>query len=312
MARALSSALVLALLAATAVAFAITERAKLERSPIYGTKPPPHEFSPKGTAVPAAAFSFRIRSRERVEVWMENASGTRVRTLLEPRTFKAGSRVNLLWDGLDDGGVLVPDGDYKPVVKLERSHRTIVLPNTVRLDTVPPKIVVRHPQYPILSPDGDHHGDVFRVAYRVDEPAHGILYVDRVRVAFTNSQKLTGILVWNGKLKKGGVWRPARTGRYVLSVAAQDRAGNTSKPYPFAIAQVRYVTLARPRIVVRPKQRFAVRVSTDAPTVHWQLHGRSGVQRRGTLHFRAPAKKGTYQLYVFVGDHAASAAVVVR
>jgi hypothetical protein len=307
-ARALSSALVLALLAATAVAFAITEGAKLERSPIYGTRVPTPEFSPNGRAVPVALFSFRLRTHERVEVWMESSSGTRVRTLLQPRSFKAGSRVSLVWDGLDDSGALVPDGDYKPVVKLERSHRTIVLPNPIRLDTVPPKIVVRHPLYPILSPDGDHHGDIFRVHYAVNEPAHGILYVDGKRVAFTLRQKLTGELVWNGKLNL----RPAPPGRYVLTIAARDRAGNVSKPRPFAIAQVRYVVLARPRIVVNPKQRFAVRVSTDAPRVRWQLHGQSGVQRRGTLHFRAPAKKGVYHLYVFVGDHAARAAVVVR
>ncbi len=308
MARALSSALVLALLAATAVAFAITEGAKLERSPIFGTNVPTPVFSPKGRAVPVARLTFRLRTRERVEVWMENADGVRVRTLLQPRTFKSGSRVSLVWDGLDDGGVLVPDGDYKPVVKLERSHRTIVLPNPIRLDTVPPKIMVRHPLYPILSPDGDHHGDIFRVHYAVNEPAHGILYVDGKRVAFTLRQKLTGELVWNGKLNL----RPAPPGRYAMTIAAQDRAGNVSKPYPFAIAQIRYVVLARPRIVVKPKQRFAVRVSTDAPKVRWQLNGQSGVQRRGTLHFRAPAKKGVYHLYVFVGDHAARAAVVVR
>ena len=312
MARALSSALVLALLAATAVAFAITEGAKLERSPIYGTKVPIPEFSPNGRAAPVALFSFRLRTHERVEVWMESSSGRRVRTLLQPRSFKAGSRVSLVWDGLDDGGALVPDGDYKPVVKLGRSHRTIVLPNPIRLDTVPPKIVVRHPLYPILSPDGDHHGDTFRVAYRMSEPAHGILYVDGTRVAFTRSQKLTGELVWNGTLKRDGVLRPAPPGRYVLTIAAQDRAGNVSKPHPFAIAQVRYVVLARPRIVVKPKQRFAVRVSTDAPRVRWQLHGQSGVQPRGTLQFRAPARKGVYHLYVFVGDHAARAAVVVK
>ena len=312
MARALSSALVLALLAATAVAFAITEGAKLERSPIYETQVPTPEFSPNGRAVPVALFSFRLRSHERVEVWMQNSDGKRVRTLLQPRSFKSGARVSLVWDGLDDDGALVPDGDYKPVVKLERTHRTIVLPNPIRLDTVPPRIVVRHPQYPILSPDGDHHGDVFRVAYRVNEPAHGILYVDGKQVEFTLRQKPVGVLVWNGKLRKGDEYRPAPPGRYVLSVAAQDRAGNRSKPYPFAIAQVRYVVLARSRIEVKPKQRFAVRVSTDAPAVHWQLHGRTGVQRRGTLHFKAPAKKGTYHLYVFVGNHAARATVVVR
>jgi hypothetical protein len=309
-ARALSSALVLALLAATAVAFAITESAKLERSPIYGTKVPTPEFSPDGSTVPVAQLSFRLRQRERVEVWIENADGTRVRTLLAPRGFKAGAQLSLVWDGLNDAGLIEPDGVYKPVVKLERSHRTIVLPNPIRLDTVAPRIAVKHPLYPILSPDGDHHGDTFRVRYTVNEPAHGILYVDGVRVAFTLAQKPTGELVWNGTLH-GKPVRPRRDG-YVLTIAAQDRAGNVSKPYPFAIAHIRYVVLARPRIVVKPHQRFAVRVSTDAPTVRWQLHGRSGVQRRGTLHFRAPAKKGIYTLYVFVRNHAARSTVVVR
>ena len=312
MARALSSALVLALLAATAVAFAITEGAKLERSPIYGTKVPTAEFSPNGTAAPVASISFRLRSRERVEAWMQNSHGKRVSTLLPPRAFAARSQIGLVWDGLADDGRSVPDGVYQPVVKLERSHRTIVLPNPIRLDTVPPVITVKHPQYPILSPDGDHHRDAFRVHYTVNEPAHGILYVGDQRVAFTRSQKPTGVLVWNGQLKRNGVLHPARPGRYVLRVAAQDRAGNVSKPFPFAIAQVRYVTLARSRIVVGPRRRFAIRVSTDAPTVHWQFHGGSGVQRRGTLHFRAPKAKGHYQLYVFVGNHADRVTVVVR
>ena len=312
MARVLSSALVLALLAATAVAFAITEGAKLERSPIYGTKVPTPEFSPNGTTTPVANISFRLRSRERVEVWMQNSHGARVSTLLPPRTFSGGSRIGLVWDGTSDSGTAVPDGVYRPVVHLLRSHRTIVLPNPIRLDTVPPVITVKHPLYPILSPDGDHHADTFRVRYTVNEPAHGILYVDGKRVAFTRSQKPTGVLVWNGELKQGGVLRPARPGRYVLTVAAQDRAGNVSKPYPFAIAQVRYVVLARPQVVVRPRQRFAIRVSTDAPRVQWRFKGTSGVQRRGTLHFRAPKAKGRYQLYVYVGDHADRATVVVR
>jgi hypothetical protein len=309
-ARALSSALVLALLAATAVAFAITEGAKLERSPIYGTRVPVPVFSPNGSTAPVATISFRLRSRERVEAWIRNASGNRVRTLLHPRTLAAGTRVNLVWDGLSDRGIAEPDGVYMPVVKLQRSHRTIVLPNPIRLDTVPPVIKVKRPQYPILSPDGDHHGDVFRVPYTINEPAHAILYVDGTRVAFTRSQRTVGELTWNGKLNG----RPARAGPrgYVLTVAARDRAGNVSKPFPFAIAHVRYVVLGRTRVDVRPRQRFAIRVSTDAPRVRWRLRGRSGVQPRGTLHFRAPAAKGVSFLYVFVGDHADRAAVVVR
>ena len=48
------------------------------------------------------------------------------------------------------------------------------------------------------------------------------------------------------------------------------------------------MTLARKRVVVAPGRRFFMRVSTDAPTVRWQLHGRSGVARAGTLRIRAP------------------------
>ena len=79
----------------------------------------------------------------------------------------------------------------------------------------------------------------------------------------------------------------------------------------FAIAQVRYVTLARTRVVVRPGGRFALRVSTDAPQVDWRLHGRSGTLPRGTLHLRAPKAAGVYRLYVSVGSHSAVCSVVV-
>jgi hypothetical protein len=71
------------------------------------------------------------------------------------------------------------------------------------------------------------------------------------------------------------------------------------------------VTLARPRVVVRPGGRFALRVSTDAPRVEWRLHGRSGVLPRGTLHLRAPKSPGVYHLYVTVRNHTATCAVVV-
>jgi hypothetical protein len=170
-------------------------------------------------------------------------------------------------------------------------------------------ITVRHPQYPILSPDGDGRRDSFTVPYRIDERAHAILAVRGTRVELTKSQKQAGELHWNGKL--GVPPRPVRPGRYLLTVAARDEAGNQSKPFPFAIAQVRYITLARDRVVVRPGGKFALRVSADTPSVHWTLHGRSGTQRTGTLRFRAPKSAGVYRLYVTAGTHSAKCTVVV-
>ncbi|HET7646998.1 MAG TPA: hypothetical protein VFK17_00420, partial [Gaiellaceae bacterium] len=205
---------------------------------------------------------------------------------------------------------LVPDGTYFPVVKLTRSHRTIVLPSEIVLDTKPPQITVfPRTKYPIVSPDGDGHGDTVRVRYRVSEPAHGILLMRGRQVVFTLGQKETGELTWNGK--NPVTHAPLRPGRYVLGVAAQDRAGNRSTGKPFAIAQVRYVALGRDRVVVRPGGRFAIRVSTDAPRVEWRLHGRSGTLPRGTLHLRAPKRPGVYRLYVTAAGHTAATAVVV-
>jgi hypothetical protein len=309
-ARVLSTAVVLALLAATAAAFVVTEGAKLEKSPIVGTRVDP-VFSPS-SAIPAkknAHVEFRLRTRERLAVWIQDSDGRRIATLLSNRSAPSGTKFDLIWDGFSPSGLIFPDGVYKPVVKLERSHRTLVLPNPIVLDTKPPVITVRKTPHAIISPDGDGHNDSFREAYRVDQPAHGILSVRGQRVEFTLGQKLTGELIWNGKLGKPS--KPVRPGMYVLRASAQDRAGNVSKPYVFAIVQVRYVALARQRIVVAPGKRFFLRVSTDAPTVSWRLHGRSGVARAGTLRLRAPKTAGVYHLYVTAAGHSAAATVVV-
>jgi hypothetical protein len=305
-ARLLSTLIVLALLAATAVAFALTERAKLEHSPIYGTHVDPI-FSPAGKIKKVAHIDFRVRSHERVDVWIEDSKGQNVDSILVDRSVRARTKLDLVWNGVTESGLLVPDGVYMPVVKLLRSHRTIVLPNEIRLDTTPPKISVKHPQYPILSPDGDGQRDVFRFHYTIDEPAHAILLVRGTQALFTKTQKQAGSLTWNGKLNG----QPVHPGRYLLAVAARDVAGNVSKGVPFAIAQVRYVVLARERVVVKPGGAFALRVSTDHPTVRWTLHGRSGIQHSGTLHFRAPLSTGVYRLYVYAAGHAARCTVVV-
>jgi hypothetical protein len=306
-ARVLSTAFVLVLLAATAAAFALTERAKLERSPIYGTRVDP-VFSPAGTAKPVAHIVFRVRSHERVDVRIKNSHGKTVATLLSNRTVKPGTKLNLVWNGITVSGRLVPDGAYMPVVKLLRSHRTITLPSEIVLDTTPPKITVKHPQYPIISPDGDGRHDSFSFHYTINEKAHAILLVRGDQALYTRTSKQAGELTWNGRMP--GASR-ARPGRYVLSISAQDVAGNRATAYPFAIALVRYIVLARTRVVVPPGGRFAIRVSTDSPTVRWQLNGRQGVLPRGTLHLRAPKSTGVFNLYVFSGTHVARTAVVV-
>ena len=122
---------------------------------------------------------------------------------------------------------------------------------------------MKHPQYPIISPDGDGHArrrsaSPTRSASRRTRSC----FVRGEQVEFTRTQKPSGELVWNGKQPKTG--KPLPPGRYVLAIAAQDTAGNRSKAFPFAIVQIRYVALARTRIVVRAGR--PVRAARARPT----------------------------------------------
>jgi hypothetical protein len=303
--RLLATVLVLGLLAATAVAFAVTEGLKLERTPIFGTRVDKF-FSPDCNCdKQEAAIDFKLRKRERLTVWVER-DGDRVATIVPGKTYPVGP-VSLAFDGFTKAGRLLPDGTYVPVVHLGRSHRTIRLPNEIVLDTAPPVVTVKHPLHAIISPDRDGRRDRFTVPYKLNERAHGILYVNDRRVQFTRSQKESGELVWNGRFDG----RAVRPRNYLLSIAAQDTAGNVSTPKPFAVVQVRYVALGRKRVLAKPGTRFAIRVSTDAPAVRWRLAGGTGVARRGTIRLRAPHKPGVYTLYVTANGHSAKATVVV-
>ncbi len=300
MARVLSTAFLVALLAATAGAFALTEGAKLEVTPIYQTKVA-QVFSP---GISVGFIDFRLRKADRLTVWMTR--GGKKYPVVHSRSYRAGE-VELAFSGVSSAGFTLPQGIYVPVVHLARSHRTITIPSKMRLDTTPAVIHFPHRQHAVISPDGDGHKDVYRVRYTLSEPAHGILLVDGRQVEFTHGEKTSGELSWNGKFNGVSAW----PGTYVLKISASDLAGNVTKPVQFATVQVRYITLGRTKILVRPGARFAVRMSHDSPTVTWLLHGRHGTARGVTLHLRAPATPGVYRLYVTAATHTAKALVMV-
>ena len=203
MARVLSTAFCVALLAATAVAFALTEGAKTELSPIYRTKIT-KVFSPtcnlRYCRTNEASIVFWIRKRQHIQVWIVH-DGDRVATLVAGKTFPKG-QVTLVFPGVGADGVsILPDGVYQPVIRLTGEHRTITLPNLIELDTVPPEVVrFPHRVYTHISPDGDGRDDVFRVHYTLNGPGHGVLLVNGRQAAFTRSQKIHGTLSWNGKI----------------------------------------------------------------------------------------------------------------
>jgi hypothetical protein len=294
------------LLAGSATAFAITERLKLEPSPITDTKVD-KLFSPVCACPTATAtIAFRLRRPERITVTILDSGNRVVRTLARDESFPAGP-VSVAWDGRDEAGAVVPEGSYRPRVVFERHGRTIVLPNPIRVDTTRPRVLDVSLRPASLSPDGDGVGDKISVGYRLSERAHTRLLVEGVSRVRTRSQRPTGKLDWYGKIAGGSV--PA--GEYELAIVAEDVAGNVSAPTSFTV-QVQYVDLARDVIRTKALTRFGVLVRTDAETFRWRFARGSGTARAGLLVLRAPRRPGRYTLYVSANGHGDRARVVVR
>jgi hypothetical protein len=305
-ARWLKLAIVVALLGATAAAFAYTEHLKLEKSPVTGTQVD-KVFSPVCECVrDVAVISFVLRRAETVTLDVLDTDGRSVRTVVERRREPKG-RVSYTWDGRDDAGRVVADARYVPRVELERHGRTIVLPNPIRVDTVAPTIDLVRVAPRVFSPDGDGNRDSVTATYLVDEVARAMLLVDGRRRVLGRYKPRRGRLEWLGATADG----PARPGTYELRLRAVDRAGNLSERTEAVPVRVRYVELGRDRVEAVAGKRFSIFVSTDAGSYEWRFAGREGVGERRVLRLRAPKEPGTYALYVRVLDRADRALVVV-
>ena len=212
---------------ATATAFAVTQRLKLEPSPISQTRVS-DVFSPVcRCASKAASIEFSLRRADDVRIAVRTGSGE---VTVAEGSFAQGD-VHVRWDGRDASGELVPDGTYHPFVELKRAGRTIDLPNPIRVDTIRPSI-----KFTSLRPRMFRPGtEKLKVTYMVSEHAHALLFVDGRRRVFTASTRLRGRLQWYGKVRGHAI----RPGRHKLKLVAEDLAGNRSAPTAVVIVRVR-------------------------------------------------------------------------
>jgi len=284
------------LLAATATAFAVTERLKLEDSPVLGTRIPAL-FSPK---LSEARIGFRLRREEDIRLDIVDDNGTVVRHALGTGVFGQALH-QFAWDGRNDAGRIVPDGLYHVKLELKDEDRTIDFPNTVRVDSTPPTIQLTiRPR--VFSPDGDKRADRVDVRYRFDEQAYAILYVDGKRVGRSGRKKATSTYAWYGRGK--------RPGDYRLALAARDLAGNVAGSTRAFTVRLRYIDLYKHKFTPRGRI-LRVRVSTDAKTVGWRLGRTRGNAKPPLIRLPVPSKPGRYTLTVTANGHRARATVVV-
>ena len=306
MARIASTVLVVALLAGTAAAFALTQGLKLQKSPIFGTDPA-EAFSPVCECEKeVATIGFKLRKADRLDVSIVDGDEV-VRTLERGTRYPAGP-VEIEWDGRDDAGRVLPEGDYEPRVRLRGRRQTITLPSPMRIDVTPPVLQDVSIQPKVFSPDGDRRRDRLRVRYGLSEPARGELYVDGERRVLTRFPRTEELIEWHGKVNG----RSLAPGSYPVQLVAFDPAGNRTERTTPVNVTVRYVAVGRTRVIALAGGRFALRVSSDARRVRWTLGGRSGFAAPGTLRLRAPLQQGRFTLTLSANGHTARAAVFVR
>lgn len=294
------------LLGGTAAAFAVTQGLKLERSPVLSPRIT-KTFSPVCDCDREDALvDFKLRKSDNVTLEVVNGGGDVVRTLFRDRRFPAG-RLDAGWDGRDDAGRVVPDGDYRPRVRLADAHRTIVFPNEMKVDTVKPRIEHFAVSRRVFSPDGDGRADGVSVAYELSERGRVRLFVNGKLRARKRGQAPTGAVQWYGRFRG----HPARPRLYRLELLAVDEAGNRSKRVFAGPVRIRYVELGLDTIRARAGTRFGVRVHTDARSYTWLFARGRGRSSARYLVLRAPRKAGSYRLFVGARGRGDSARVVV-
>ena len=298
--------LVVALLAATAAAFALTQGLKNQPAGIFGTDVDP-VFSPVcGCDTKTASIAFKLREPDRLDVAVVDGSDRVVRTIERGREYAQGP-VEIEWDGRDDAGRVLPEGEYKPRIRLRGDRTTYTLPNPIRIDVTAPQFELRSVEPTVISPDGDGRRDSVTFRTRLSEPGRVMLFVNGERRVWTKFPRTDDKFTWYGKVDR----RALPAGTYSARLAADDPAGNVSERTRPIQLVIRYVALGRNRISVTAGARFALRVSSDARLVRWSLAGRSGLARPGTLRLRAPLQKGRFTLTVSANGHATRAAVFV-
>jgi hypothetical protein len=184
----------------------VTQRLKLEPSPISQTRVDKALSPVCRCATDVAHIDFSIRAPDHLRIWIRTSAGP---VPIANREFAKGA-VHVRWNGRNASGADVPDGIYHAAIHLSRAKRTIDLPNPIQVDTVKPTIALTGVQR-------DGARTIF--LYRTSEQAHALLLVNGRRRVRTYSTRRHGRLPYYGRLS-------AKT-RVVLR--ARDLAGNLSK-----------------------------------------------------------------------------------
>ncbi len=325
-----------ALVVATLGAFFVTQR--LKQTPrLVQTLSVTKIYSPK-IGFRKAGIRLRLKRTDQATVSILNGDGDVVRRLAVNQRYHAGRAVQLLWNGRDSSGAIVPDGSYKIRVGLKRQGRSVTLVDEIVIDATPPRPVVtvekpKGTNGPLIYPQAGNAPVRFTVSgarvygtptfrvYRTDLPKPRAVTRLRSTPEATSGE-------WSGAV--AGALRPPQ-GTYVITARVKDHAGNVGSSFPFGVrgrrppkgsagVTVRYLAGQGPAQAVQGGSRATVFIDARRKPYRWRLHrlGQTetllkGKGRKPELRFRAPKRpSGIYMLELHSGTHRAKVPVAVN
>jgi hypothetical protein len=219
------------LVLATFAAFFVAQRLK-NAPPVLGQIGVRGVFSPNGDGrFDVTRLTFRVKETDEVSVAVLDVNGDEVRELLSGRHVTKGTLVRLKWDGRTDAGRRAPDGRYRYRITLQHKGRSVVLANSVRIDTTPPRPLVtsigpsREPG-PELLPTQEGGDAVVHLQAPGTKPVVRLFKTGPGPTRLVRQEKLpdgTKVWHWNGLTPSG---RPVSAGTYLVSIETRDVAGN--------------------------------------------------------------------------------------
>lgn len=330
------------LVLATAAAFFGAQKLKTAPPVLLAFRLSSDSISPNGDGrLEREEISFRLKRSELVDVAVVDQRGDDVRELASGVSLSAYKTIpTLSWNGRDSAGKVVPDGLYRIRVRLRREGRSLVVPQSFRVDTTPPKVTVisigpsRAPGPEILPRADDKPARI-----RINTGARdGRVLIFRTwplpaeLVATIPIPDRSSAASWDGLGQDGKAVKP---GTYLAVAQRRDSAGVLgssveldSEGLPRTVygrrlpgrggITVRPLAVQPPLVASQGKAPISIKVAPTRSRFSWTLSrlgaspSRKGTSSRATVRVRPPSKRS--QLYLFSakqGEYRASAPVAV-
>ena len=295
------------LVLATIGAFLWTQTKKTEVPLVLRFAAKPRDLSPNGDRVrDSGRVGFDLSERAEVSFSVINSEGDEVRRIVDDRVLAGDTKHRFRWNGRDDDGNVVPDGQYRLRVFRRSEGKVVNSIKSVRVDTKPPRVELLSADPGLIAPGIPGAGSRVRLRYRGPRNT-----APEYRVFRTDGRKIPELVrLLRGDASRAAVWDgtvrgpnpnesvPAPDGSYAFNVKVRDLAGNKAEapaPIPAARdarpgtgAEVRRFTVQGPLGVVPAGSLVSLRLGPVRRRYEF------AVSRLGTVRaIRKDARRGT-------------------